>query len=102
MESNNNNNNNNHNDKEMEEMEDGHLTASRIHDYMNLKQRMSVEEVRRTEVTYANYIETESLLSLQGSKVKQGLHHHDEHVCFSDTHHTSHITHTTTTIYDLY
>ena len=58
----------------------------------SLRERLTVEDVRKTEVTYANYINTEKLLSLQGtffeplffnligSDIKQGLHHHDEHL----------------------
>jgi hypothetical protein len=56
----------------------------------SLRERLTVEDVRKTEVTYANYINTDKLLSLQGkslisfnqigSDIKQGLHHHDEHL----------------------
>ncbi|KAL0488780.1 tryptophan 2,3-dioxygenase [Acrasis kona] len=46
----------------------------------NLKDRLTVEDVRGSEVTYANYINTNDLLALQGSDIKLGHHHHDEHL----------------------
>jgi len=46
----------------------------------NLRDRLTVDDIRKSEVTYANYINTEKLLSLQGSDIKKGLHHHDEHL----------------------
>ena len=44
------------------------------------KRRLTIDEVKNTEVTYNSYIETDKLLSLQGSVMKSGLHHHDEHL----------------------
>lgn len=44
------------------------------------KERLTAEQIKGTKVSYANYIETDSLLCLQNSNVKKGLHHHDEHL----------------------
>jgi tryptophan 2,3-dioxygenase len=44
------------------------------------KRRLTLDQIKGTEVTYSNYIETDKLLSLQGSTLKGGLHHHDEHL----------------------
>jgi hypothetical protein len=47
------------------------LQGKSIYELLNAtKERMTIEQIKNTKVSYANYIETEPLLSLQGSKVK--------------------------------
>lgn len=44
------------------------------------KERLSPEEVRKFVSTYSEYLEIPTLINLQDSKFKNGIHHHEEHL----------------------
>jgi tryptophan 2,3-dioxygenase len=60
--------------------EEKEVTEKNSENFNETKERLKVEDIKKIEVTYINYIKTKELLSLQTSEVKNGLHHHDEHL----------------------